>query len=187
MEQAPHRRRTGKRRAVLHGHRRRTGVGLDKLLAARDDAPEAFDAEEMERFYRGEAGKMRRDHLDYVIGLWRALPDRHRGAATGRARETPKKKEKVDLTPEIRAELRGHWMRVGLSVDAFFKRLANPPSRLSRRMIQRLVGEDAPRRVRKDHLEFVLAAWEKLPDGLGRLKSIHFIPFGIGAMARREI
>ena len=132
---------------------------------------------EIERFYRGEIDAIRDDHLAYVLGLWRALPDRERVAA-GKAREAAKKKEKIELTLEIRAQLCGHWMRVGLSVDAFFARQTNPPSRLSRRMILRWISsDDAPRRVRRDHLEFVLAAWEKLPDGLGRARSIHFIPF----------
>jgi hypothetical protein len=164
--------------AVLHSERRRTGVGLDKLLAGRDDAPEGFDMAEMERFYRGEVDAIRDHHLAYVLGLWRTLPDRQSVAPSVKAREAAKKKEKVELTPEIRAELLGHWMRVGLSVDAFFSELTNPPPRLSRRMILRWISDDAPRRVRKDHLEFVSGGWKKLPDHLGRPRSIHFVPFG---------
>ena len=178
MEETSCHSRNAKSRTAFHAERRRTGVRLADLLAGpHDDAPEGLDLAEIERFYRGETSGIRGDHLDYVTRLWRALPDRHRGVVTGAAREASKKKEKTDLTPEIRTELLGHWMRVGLSVEAFFERLKNPPSRLSRRMIERWIGYDFPRRVRKDHLELVRAAWERLPGGLGHVKNIHFVPF----------
>jgi hypothetical protein len=163
-------------RMALHRHRKRTGIGLADLLAGRDDAPAGFEFERMERLYRTGTGDIEREHLNYVIALWSALPDRYHQVVTGRAREAASR-ESVDLTPEIQAELRGHWLRVGLSVEAFFRRLENPPSRLKSSTILRWLSDYAPRRVRTDHLESVIAAWEKLPDGLGRPKRIHFIPF----------
>lgn len=163
------------RRAALHRHRRRTGVRLDRLLAGRSDAPEGFDLRALECFYRGAVDAVPEAHLSYVIRLWAELPDRPRGAA-GRA-AAQQRKRKVEFTPETRDELRAHWRRVGLSVEAFFCRLVNPPPGLSVRMIYRWMSDDAPQRVRQDHIEFVLSAWRSLPDASGRLKSIHFIPF----------
>jgi hypothetical protein len=73
--------------------------------------------------------------------------------------------------------LRAHWLRVGLAVDLLFERLENPPSRLSAGIIRRWIGDNPPRRLRRDHLEFLIAAWTRLPDNMGRLRRIHFIPF----------
>ena len=81
------------------------------------------------------------------------------------------------MTPEIRAALHGHWMRAGLSIADFFRTIEDPPVGLTCGMVRRWLSDNAPRRVRKDHLECVLAAWEKLPAGQGHPRSIHFIPF----------
>lgn len=159
----------------MHRHRKRTGVSIDGLLAGRSDAPDGFDIRVLESFYRGAVDEFPDTHLAYVIRLWAELPDRPRGAA-GRA-AAQQRKRKVDLTPETRAELRAHWRRVGLSVEAFFCRLVNPPSGLSVSMVYRWMSDDAPKRVRQDHIVFVLSAWRSLPDASGRLISTHFIPF----------
>lgn len=81
------------------------------------------------------------------------------------------------LTPEIRGELRWHLLRVGLSVEAFFGGLADVPGSLSSRMLYRWLSDDPPKRVRRDHLEAVMAAWAALPDRLGTPRRTHFIPF----------
>jgi hypothetical protein len=114
-----------------------------------------------------------------VLAAWERLPDRCRKPKT----DPDQALSEIALTPEIRAQLRGHWMRVGLPVVAFFRGLADP-SGLSAAMILRWMGDAAPRNVRKDHLEFVLAEWGKLPDGMGRLNRMHFLPF---AGARKNL
>jgi hypothetical protein len=63
--------RTPEIQRVLRDHRKRTGIGIVKLLSQRDDLPNGLTARTMEDFYRD---RIRRDHLDYVISLWRALP-----------------------------------------------------------------------------------------------------------------
>jgi hypothetical protein len=59
--------------------------------------PEGLDARQVENYYRGFFGKIRRDHLDFMMERWRALPSR----------------EFVLLTPEIVATLRAHIARMG--------------------------------------------------------------------------
>ena len=150
-------------------------MSLARLLAGRSDAPAGFNFEELELFYRGATEDAAPAHLEYVIRLWTALPDRqNRAQAKAAARM---RKSKTDLTPGIRDELRGHWLRVGLPVSAFLDKLTNPPDGLSAWRIYRWMSENAPKRVRKDHIEFVLAAWRELPDDAGRPRRIHFIPF----------
>jgi hypothetical protein len=174
MERDPRRRRHGMR-DLLHGERRRTGVALAALVAGRRDMPEGFDGDRMRLFYRGLADTIDRRQFDYVIALWRALPDRQLRAKSLGMKGAHR--QKVDLSPEIRAEIREHWLRVGLSAQAFFKLLEQPPPGLTSRIIARWISEDAPGRARPDHLEFVLTAWRNLPDRMGRLRRIHFIPF----------
>jgi hypothetical protein len=154
---------------MLHRHQRRTGVDLKRLLAGRDDAPACLNIEEIERFCSGEAKRLPRDHFEYLIDAWSNLPNARRRSRV--------RCERIDLTPALRAELRGHWLRVGLSIPAFFRSLDNPPPDLSAGNMRRWIDGRHPRRVWKDHVEFVLAAWRKLPDSTGRLRRIHFIPF----------
>lgn len=162
------------KRLVLHGHSKRTGVDLSQLLAiCAESLPEGFNAEEIDRFYHGQSIKVQVERLDYVIGLWRALPSRGRLL---RATGTTSRREKVLLTSEIRNELQGHWLRVGLSIEAIFGRM-DAPRGLNPRIIRYWLGNNPPRQVKKTHLETVLKAWRAMPSGLGRTSRIHFIPF----------
>jgi len=154
---------------MLHRHHRRTGVGLTRLLAGRVDAPDGLNIEEIERFCSGEAKRLPRTHFEYLLDAWSKLPNA--------PRQSRVRRDRIDLTPDLRAELRCHWLRVGLSIPAFFRSLDNPPPDLTAVKIWRWIDGRRPRRVRKGDLEFVLAAWRELPDGMGRLRRIHFIPF----------
>jgi hypothetical protein len=132
---------------MLNRHRRRTGVDLKRLLAGRVDAPDGLNIEEIERFCSGEAKRLPRAHFEYLINAWSKLPKA--------GRQSRVRRERIDLTPDLRAELRGHWLRVGLSVPAFFGSLDNPPPDLTAGKLWRWIDDRHPRRVRKDDLEFV--------------------------------
>jgi len=168
MERTPRQQRQLERRLTLHRHRKRTGVCLSDLLAGRDDAPQGFNSQQIERFYRGTSSSALVAHLEYVIALWAALPDRSKG----RPKRPPRvRHEKVELTAELRNELLGHWRRTGLPIENVFRRFANPPEGLSARVLYRWLKPKPPLSVRKDHVEFALTAWRAIPSQMLRVKS----------------
>lgn len=130
--------------ALLRKHRVRTGVGVAKLLSRRDDLPEGLAIRQMENFYRGWVGKIRREHLDYVLDLWRALPDR----------------EFVPLTPEILSTLRGHIARTGKGAHAILRGARGKPDGLNAALIRSWLSGRAS--ARKDQIDYVLKVYETL-------------------------
>ncbi len=159
-------------RTLWHAHRRRSGIALRDLLTGRTDLPDGMVVADVERFYRGEPALLCATDAEFITALWARRPERPL------PRKPKSKVEKVVFSDALRLELRGHFLRVGLSVEAFFKCIETPPTRLSARILYRWLSDEPPGHVRKDHLEAVLTAWRRLPAAHGRVRRIHLIPFG---------
>lgn len=157
-------------RAELTRLMRRTAVSPETLLP---EAPDA--AQRLRDAMEGKARLASRVELDRALDRWRGLLDR-RGLPL-RKKLAPTKHERTALTDAVRHALRANWMRVGLSIEAFVAALEDPPPGITGGQIHRWITDHALRTARKDHLEFVLAAWSRLPAGMGRLSRIHLIPF----------
>lgn len=66
---------TEETRATLDAERRRTGVGPAELLRNADGAPEGLSAGMISTWSNRNVRTARKDHVDYVVARWSALPD----------------------------------------------------------------------------------------------------------------
>lgn len=60
-------------RATLCRHRDRTGIGSHAITTIRDDCPEGLSSGIIQYWLDGKTKTARRDHLEYIIGLWSGL------------------------------------------------------------------------------------------------------------------
>ena len=63
-------------RCQLRDHRERTAVGPAVLINAAPDLPDGLNKGMIESWLSGICGKVREDHLTYVMGLYEAWPDK---------------------------------------------------------------------------------------------------------------
>lgn len=129
-------------RATLNAEKQRTGIGIRKLLAGRDDIPSGLNAKKVDNFLAGGVRTMSREHLDYLLSLWNNLPSG----------------EFVTLTPEVLKDLRRHIRRSGKGPHAILRAARNKPDGLTSRVIESWLGPTA--KARKDHLEYVFSLYE---------------------------
>jgi len=119
----------------------RTGVGIVKLLAGRGDIPEGLSAKKIANFCQGSVRRIRKDHMDYVMRLWRALPGR----------------SFIELRTADIAALRGHTARTGKGPYAILRGARNKPDGLTAAIITAWLNGRVT--ARKDHLDYVLALY----------------------------
>ncbi len=131
-------------RRRLVSERRRTGVGAAELLDGRPDAPDGLNASRIDGFCRGDRGRFRQDHAEYVLALWRALPSL----------------ELVRLTSEIRAILRAHAERTRTGAHGVLSGASDKPAGLTIGVVQGWLGDTA--QARKDHLDYVLERYQAM-------------------------
>jgi hypothetical protein len=134
-------------RARMRAEAARTGVGLWKLLSARDNMPEGLSVKRVLNFYERRQDRVAPDHLHYLLKLWAALPSRRF----------------VRLTPEIRAELRSYIDRTGKGPQAMLRGAKDKPEGLKAAVITAWLN--GQREARRDQFDYVLRRYEEADDG----------------------
>ena len=94
----------------------RTGVSADALLRAAEDPPDNLTGGMIAKWMTGLTKTAREDHLDFVLHLWRALPDAHPGDV--RARQCA---DAVRLDDALRRHLKARKRETGLGPQALLK------------------------------------------------------------------
>ncbi|MBL27111.1 MAG: hypothetical protein CMM50_06115 [Rhodospirillaceae bacterium] len=129
----------------LRAHKRRTGINARHLLKQAKDIPEGLTAREIDRWIKPRPTAARRDHLDFVLDLWRRQPDRT--------------DDLIPVTPEMVAEIKAHRRRTGVSFYAIIYNGTEPPEGLHPATLYQVVG-GTQRSIRKKHYEYMIAAYE---------------------------
>ena len=155
-------------RQTLKSELKRTGMTAIALLQDADDLPDGLDVRAVNRWIAGLAQPDRQSHLDYVFDKLRALPDAptgSRGHVAGRpGRRHPRPGEEwIEVTPEMRAQLRSEIVRTTLSFDAIAE-VDGKPEGLTPRIVRGWMRGDA-RTTRAAHWDFVMRWLNAAPDG----------------------
>ena len=133
-------------RDALLSERDRTGVGPTLLLNGARDIPHGLNANKAGRWLSGWGVSARKDHIEYLLRRWRALPA----------------VEYVQLTSEIVRTLRTHKDRSGVGAHALLKHGSLPPQGLNAAMVENWFSGTV-KSAQKRHLDYMLAAYESLP------------------------
>jgi len=130
----------------------RTSIRPVRLLKGRRDIPAGLHYTTIYAWLNGSLKSARSGHLDYVLGLWAAYPDR--------------RCETVPLSAGMRRRLKTCRDMSGIGAARLLRDAREAPHGLSADMISNwLHGHNA--HVRADHLEFVLNRWERLAKEAG--------------------
>lgn len=135
----------------LRTYQASTGVDAVALLNGRHHKlPEGLHSGIIQRWLRGEAKSAEKDHLDYVLALWK--------------NSTPVEGMYVRSSSEMRDIIHRHIDRTDIGVCAIISgRLPDKPKGINRQVISKFLKiKDA--KIRKDYLAFVLKRWEETPD-----------------------
>lgn len=141
---------TDKIRQTLKAHQKRTNVKAIALLKnTRRERPEGLTAYTIIHAIDGRKKKILREHLDYIIEKWEALPD------------AP---ERVQISPEIRELLCNHNKRTGIGSHAITTIRGDCPHGLRSGVIQQWLNGTV-KSANKAHLDYAIEVWSSLPDG----------------------
>ena len=131
-----------------------TGIGTGRLMrGSLRDVPAGLRATSVNK-WMSQGGQARRDHLEYVLGRWRAFLE------SGYARKP--------ITPEIQGRLRGEQERTGIGAKRLFRGMREVPDDLKPAAVQQWLDGRATT-ARQHHLEHVLKEWSLYPDRGGLL------------------
>ncbi|MEO1190271.1 MAG: hypothetical protein AAFY02_00815 [Pseudomonadota bacterium] len=136
-------------RLRLRAERDRTGVNPNTLLTA--TPVDGLSPGSLARWLQEKKSpkRVRRRHFREVLTRWRALPDGQYQA----------------LTETLKQQLLAEKERTGVSVRSLLARQSSCPSGLTEKVINHwLSGKRTAKRARRDHIRFVLSAWQDLPD-----------------------
>jgi hypothetical protein len=136
-------------RDALLAEKDRTGVGPAALLGGAEDAPPDLSVRMIHAWLGGHVKTARRDHIEYALSRWRSQRD----------------SVWVPVTPQIHRALLDHKVRTGTGTMKLLSQAANVPEGLSAGTINNWI-DGAAKSAIKEHLDFVLAAYAALPDGL---------------------
>ena len=133
---------------MLRAYRDQSGVGPYALLRGRRaDRPKGLKSPMVQRWLEGQAGGVRKDHLDFVLARWRAVINGSR--------------DRVPITGDYLAQLQLHRTRSGVGPTKLLT-LGGVPDSLSVAMLRNWINGKIGT-ARRDHLEFVLERWAALP------------------------
>jgi len=155
-------------RAELRKHRVRTGVSADALMRGDQNAPKGLSSATIYRWINGDIRRVRSVHLEYVRSKWARLPDNSRPPRklNGRAHTSYAKHSgepaRIDITPQIRAQLRCEHERAGVGPYTLLRRSVGVPEGLKGHAIAGwLSGQTAT--ANSEYLDFVLDLWRAQP------------------------
>jgi hypothetical protein len=126
-------------RAQLCAERDRTGVGVIALLRPRRDIPEGLNASRLSQWLNGRARNALASEIEYVLALWKALPD----------------DEWVELTPDLVARIQEARRSSGVSPAVLARQSRLQLIDITVLDITRALSGGA-RTVRRRHLELML-------------------------------
>lgn len=131
--------------ARLRARKSRTGIGSRRLLAGATDCPADLTPHTVDGWLAGKAKSAAGEHLNYALKRWEQFPPR------------------MELTQEKLDILRRHMRRTRVSPRMLLKNRADAPAGLSRDQIRSWMNGKT-KCVLCGHYEFVVKAWEALPD-----------------------
>lgn len=153
------------RQAMKH-EKERTGVSVHALLKQREDLPDGLTAAVVAGWLAGDTKTARQDHLDYILALWRSLPDAPReGDVQVAPAATTGWTDAVRIDDSYRQRLRALQEETGYKSHALFQWArssgkAIPPDLNASKVYRWLSGQI--QRARQEHLDWVLAMYERL-------------------------
>lgn len=149
-------------RQRLRDEQKRTGISLRALFKDRRDIPEGLLPSHVSRWASGIIREAPSEHVEYVFRLWEAVPDDggrvdDDGNILPRAgRRHPKSGEEwIDVTDDMRDQLRDAMKRNGLTSRALASK-ENAPPELTVRMINAWLYNESYT-ARKSCWDFVIA------------------------------
>ncbi len=127
-----------------------TGVGTVALLRGRrNEMPHGLNSGKLETWLNGSSKVAKPEHVEYVLELWEKI-----------ARE---KKGWVEITKDQIEHIQHHRARSGVDPAMLLRISKNPPDSLNAYMISQIITGTVIR-AREYHLDFLIKAWEELPD-----------------------
>jgi len=126
-------------RATLCAERDRTGVGVIALLKSRRDIPEGLNTSRLSQWLNGRARNAPASEIEYVLALWKALPD----------------DEWVELTPDLVARIREARRSSGVSPAVLARQSRLQLIDITVLDITRTLSGEA-KAIRRRHLELML-------------------------------
>ncbi len=133
---------------TLQREKARSGVSTKKLFQEAEIIPEGLTAVHAENIVRDLTKKTRHSYLEFLINEWKKQPD-----------SIPR----IPITPEILTKMLGEKERTGIGPMALLRDTKKVrPRGLTTSIIDSWL-EGRTTSARKDHLDFALDRWQKLP------------------------
>ncbi|HKX79695.1 MAG TPA: hypothetical protein VJM34_14345 [Novosphingobium sp.] len=147
-------------RRLMKRHCARTAVEPFTLLRGAADRPGGLTSSTVSHWLSGKIKTARIEHLEYVLGLWSALPD---APVLFRAPVMDKRSHLAPVTGELRERFRAEIRRTGVTAQMLMPRLPDRPKGMNAAIINRWIGGTI-RRAPQAHIDYALAQWIALPD-----------------------
>jgi hypothetical protein len=167
---------TPEMRSEFRHHWLRTGPPVGHFLKRLANPPTGLTAGMIRRWISHKPpARVQKAHIEWILETWRGLPN-HALSPPPRAelRSNLPTEPTIAVTPEIHAELRHHWLRIGLRFHVLFAQMEDPPHGLTVNVLRGLLGTSPPRRARTAHLDFILNELEKFPDNAGKRQTAFY-------------
>ncbi len=132
----------------LRAHKERTRINSRKLLEEAQGIPEGLSAPIIDKWLTGSSGSARKDHMAFVLDLWRRQPDR-----AGRC----------SVTPAMIETLVAHHDRTGIGVTKLLRGRKDRPRGLTSSTLQNVIRGDIAT-IRADYLDYVIRLYEQVDD-----------------------
>lgn len=139
-------------------HKKRTGVGPQKLLRGkRGSVPVGLSSSTVYNWIRKVSKSAKREHLDYVLGLWKTLPDNPN--PTGRYRNY--RDELEPISPPHLRRLKKIQTYTGILPGRIFKHSDQVPKYLNANIVGQWLTVDGYK-ARPEDVAWVLKACDDL-------------------------
>lgn len=142
--------------------RKRSRVSPQILLRSAKNIPHGLTTEIIRQWLYRKTTTAQKNHLEYVLHLWRSLPDSKIQYAKGRSKHLPYTMSGcVEITEETRNALREYKNRTGINPARFLKDNHNAPQGLTVSVVNGWIyGRTETALV--EHLEYIFAQYKKL-------------------------
>jgi len=143
--------------AELKHHRQRTNKAPMALLKGRkNELPVGLKSYHVTNWLAGTKSA-NKEHLDYVLALWRELPDYVADPVVEKIEEP-----RIALTPEIIQEIREQHARTGVKAIGFMRQFkSSAPEGLTANIIQSWT-DGGTKTIKTEYLDFVLEHYEQM-------------------------
>lgn len=132
----------------LRAEKQRSGMSPRTLLARAEHIPDGLTPDIVDDWLKGKLAPARRDHIEFVLGLWRQQPD--------------SKTASIAVTQEMIEAIEGHRRRTGVGFYAILVGLKGAPGLRPGTLYQMVEG--TTKTIRRNYYESVLSAYEALPE-----------------------